>query len=58
MRKESQLSLPTGRLEILGDTSALVYSNGLVFEDERMYDDLKYKLTTADGVEIYLTSKS
>ena len=42
------------KLEIVGDTTAYVSGTELMFYDESMYDTLSYKLTTADGVEIYI----
>ena len=46
------------KLEIIGDTTAYVAGPELMFYNEGMYDDLDYKLTTEDGVEIYLNQKS
>ena len=46
------------KLEIIGDTTAYVAGPELMFYNEGMYDDLDYKLTTQDGVEIYLNQKS
>ena len=45
------------KLEIVGDTSAYISGGELLFHDESMYDDLKYKLTTEDGNVIYLNQK-
>ena len=44
------------KLEIIEDTTAYVYANGLLFYDESIYDTRNYKLTTEDGSEIYLNS--
>ena len=46
------------KLEIIGDTTAYVAGPELMFYNEGMYDDLDYKLTTQDDVEIYLNQKS
>ena len=42
------------KLEIIGDTTAMVSGTELYFYNENMYDDLSYKLTTEDNVKIYL----
>ncbi len=46
------------KLEIVGDTTAYVAGSELMFYNESMYGVLDYKLTTADGIEIYLNQKS
>ena len=48
---------PKVKLEIIGDTTAYVGGNQLAFLDEAMYEALSYKLTTEEGIEIYLNKK-
>lgn len=45
------------KLEIVGDTRAYVSDTELYFYDEDLGDPINYKLTTEDGVEIYLNKK-
>ncbi|MBR6402506.1 MAG: glycohydrolase toxin TNT-related protein [Eubacterium sp.] len=42
------------KLEILADTTAFYEGGQVAFYDESVYDTLNYKLTTADGNELYL----
>lgn len=44
------------KLEIIGDTTAYFTGNGLMFYEDSMFDDLKYKLTNKDGVQMYMTA--
>lgn len=48
---------PKVKLEIDGDCTAIIENTGMLFNDTSMYSKVKYKLTTEDGIAIYLSAK-
>ena len=48
---------PKVKLEIDGDCTAIIENTWMLFNDTSMYSKVKYKLTTEDGITIYLSAK-
>ena len=48
---------PKVKLEIDGDNIATIQDTEFLLSDTTMYNNVKYKLTTAEGVTIYLSAK-